>query len=151
MSWRILAITDVRLTPAELAAMSNIQGAEVTGADVLTNVIGEFRDTIEAAGTALGEAATVPDSVRMHVINRTRWLWLCEFPVLKAFQTADRSKLNDAAEKMLAALASRDVRVPPGDGSAGDQSPAPSFGTRGGTRETDPPEREFTKEKQDGI
>ena len=33
------------------------------------------------------------------VIARTRWLWLCEFPELKKFQTKERSELNDAAVK----------------------------------------------------
>jgi hypothetical protein len=119
-------------------------------ADQVDAVI-EFRDTIEASGTTVGDAGTVPDLVRLHVINRTRWLWLTEFPTLKALQTAERSKLNDAAEKMLADLSARDVMVPPGDGSEADQSPGPSFGTRGGTRTTDPRDRQFTPETQDGL
>jgi hypothetical protein len=152
MAWRSITISDVRLTPAEIAAMSNIQGAEITGEALLTNVIGEFRDTIAAAGTPLAvDVTVVPDLVRNHVINRARWLWLCEFPVLKAFQTADRSKLNDAAEKMLADISKRDVRVPPGDGSSADQSPSPSFGTRGGGDTNDPPARDFTKPTQEGL
>jgi hypothetical protein len=151
MAWRTISIDDVRLTPAEKAALQNIQDSTTVGAEVLTNVIGEFRDTIEAGGTTVGDAGTVPDLVRLHVINRTRWLWLTEFPTLKALQTAERSKLNDAAEKMLADLSARDVMVPPGDGSDADQSPGPAFGTRGGTRTTDPAEREFTRPNQDGI
>jgi hypothetical protein len=152
MSWRTLTIDSVRLTPTEKAAMQGIQDSTEVGAEKLTDTIGEFRDTIEAAGTTLDpDTTTVPDLVRNHVINRTRWLWLCEFPALKALQTAERSKLNDAAEKMLADLSSRDVKVPPGDGSEADQSPSPSFGTRGGPRATDPAERDFTKPQQDGI
>lgn len=151
MSWRTIAITDVRLTPAEKTAFESIQGSSTIGADVLTNVVGEFRDTIESAGTALGASGYVPDLVRNHVINRTRWLWLCEFPQLKALQTDARKVLNDAAEKMLADISRRDVKVPPGDGSSADQSPSPRFGTRGGSRATDPNERNFTAESQDGI
>lgn len=131
--------------------MQSIQQSEEIGASILTNVVGEFRDAIESAGTALGDSGTIPDLVRNHAINRTRWLWLCEFPAMKAFQTAERSKLNDAAEKLLTDILSRDVRPPAGDGSDADQSPSPSFGERGGTRATDPNERNFTPESQDGI
>jgi hypothetical protein len=69
-------------------------------------------------------------------------LWLCEFPQLKNLQTDGRSKLNEAAEQMLADLASRSVKVPPGDGSAADQTSAPSI-----TR----PCRDFTQAKQEGL
>ena len=152
MSWRTIDIAEVRLTPAEKAAFANIQNSESVGAEVLTNVVGEFRDTIAAAGTAISESTgTIPDQVRLHVINRTRWLWLCEFPALKNFQTDARKDLNTAAEKMLADISAGKVKVPPGDGSAVDQSPSPAFGTRGGSAANDPPEREFTKDKQEGI
>ena len=128
--------------------MEAIQGSNSIGAAIVTNVIGEFRDTIEAAGTALSSDATkLPALVRNHAINRTRWLWLCEFPQLKALQTEAREKLNTAAEKMLADISSRDVKVPPGDGSAADQSPSPAFGTRG---TNGLPHRNFTPDTQEG-
>jgi len=152
--WRPIDITEVRLTPAELAMMQSIQDSTTVGAEKLNSVVGEFLETIAAAGTALGAAGEIPDLVRMHVVNRTRWLWLCEFPALKSFQTEARSKLNDAAEKMLADISSRDVKIPNGDGSSAasaDQFPRPTFGTRGGTRDTDPPLRHFTSKSQNGI
>ena len=152
--WRPITIDEVRLTPAELAMMQTIQDSTTIGAEKLNSVVGEFLETIAAAGTALGPAGEIPDLSRMHVVTRTRWLWLCEFPSLKSFQTDARSKLNDAAEKMLADISSRAVKIPNGDGSSAasaDQSPSPSFGIRGGARITDPPLRHFTPDSQNGI
>lgn len=149
MAWRPISIDDVRLTPAEKSALANIQGAEVTGAELLASVVSEFRAAIQSRGGALGDAGTIDDLVRVHALNRARWLWLCEFPQLKLFQTEARSKLNDAAEKMLAAILAGDVTVPAGDGAG--PTPGPSFGTRGGRAANDPPLREFTRETQDGT
>ncbi len=87
--------------------MKAIQGSDTIGAEVLTSVVNEFRDAINGTGTPLGDAGTIPDLVRVHVINRTRWLWLCEFPSLKIFQTEARSKLNDAAQQMLTDITTR--------------------------------------------
>lgn len=129
--------------------MQNIQDSTTVGAAICTNVIGEFRDTIAAAGTALSLTDTeLPDIVRNHAVNRIRWLWLSEFPALKALQTDARKSLAEAAEKMLAQISSRDVKVPPGDGSAADQSPSPKFGTRGSDAV---PLRNFTDATQSGI
>lgn len=150
MAWRAITIAEVRLTPAESAMMQNIQGSTEVGAALLLKVVREFFSAIEAAGTAVGDADTVADQVNLHVVNRARWLWLCEFPQLKALQTADRKALNDAAEKMLADISAGKVKIAPGDGSSADQSPSPSFGTRGGPRASDPRERDFTREKQEG-
>lgn len=123
--------------------MQNIQGSTDTGAEILTNVVGEFRDTIAAAGTPLSSGTDeLPDLVRLHAINRCRWLWLCEFPALKSLQTEARKTLNDAAEKMLAQISSRDVKAPAGDGSEANQVAGPSFGER---------TRNFTQESQDGL
>lgn len=130
MPWRILTAEEIRLTPAEKATLQNIQGATNVCADLLTNVIGEFRDTIAAVGTALGAEGTVPDMLRPHVIHRTRWLWLTEFPQLKAMATPERSKLNDEASTMLNRIAAREIKVPPGDGSVIDQTVLPSVATR---------------------
>jgi hypothetical protein len=150
MSWNQVTDDAVRMQPAEIAMLNSIAGSTATRADILGNVIGEFRDTIAAAGTALGPEGTVPDLVRMHVINRTRWLWLCEYPQMKAFQTDGRKALNDAAEKALKDISTRDLKVPPGDGSPADQTASPSFGTRPRTQCPNPPARNFTSESQDG-
>jgi hypothetical protein len=151
MPWRNLSSNEVRLSPAEKAALQAIQGSDSICDEIVANVIGEFRDAISVRAIALGEEGTIPDLVRTHVINRVRWLWLCEYPQLKALQTEHRKSLNDSAEKALADIASGDLKVPPGDGTPADQTPSPSFGTRGGPRDTDPPNRNFTNETQDGI
>jgi len=141
--WQLISDSDVRITPAERTMLNAIQDSEGICATILGNVVGEFRDTIAAAGTPIGTEGTIPDLVRAHVINRTRWLWLCEFPQLKAFQTPERKALNDAAETALQKISTRDLKVPPGDGSAADQTPSPSFGTKC-------PPLQFTRRNQDG-
>ena len=130
MAWRSIDVSEVRLTPQELAALNAIAGSITVGAQKLANVVGEFRDTIVVVGTPLGADGTIPDRVREQVINRTRWLWLCEFPQLKNLQTEGRSKLNEAAEKMLADISTRTVKVPPGDGSSADQTLSPKISKR---------------------
>lgn len=130
--------------------LNSISGSPNVRADILNNVIGEFRDTIAAAGTPLGPPGTVPDLVRSHVANRARWLWLCEFPQMKAFQSKDRKDLNDAAVTALEKISTRALKVPPGDGSPADQTPSPSFGTRPTRTFPNPPDRNFSRGNQDG-
>lgn len=96
MPWQPIQIDDVRLTPTERAVMKNIQGDDM-GARILLNVVGEFIGAIRAGGYDIATDGSIPDIGREHVINRTRWLWLAEFPTLKNMQTDARSKLNDAA------------------------------------------------------
>src|SRR5258705_439396 len=118
MSWQQVSSDDVRLTPAEKATLDGIAGSSSVVAEKLGDVIGEFRDSISATGVIVStETGTVPDLVRIHVINRTCWLWLCEFPQLKSMQTKERAELNTAAEKMLANISSGAVKVPSGDGT----------------------------------
>lgn len=140
----------MRMMPAERTMLNNIAGSPGVCAEILGNVIGEFRDMIAAAGTPVGVEGTVPDLVRAHVINRVRWLWLCEYPQMKAFQTDGRKSLNDAAEKAMEKIATRDLKVPPGDGSAADQTSSPSFGSRPTKQFPNPPDRNFTRDNQDG-
>lgn len=93
--------------------MQNIQGSESLGADILTNVIREFVGAMQAGGYEVATDDTVPDLVRNHVINRTRWLWLVEFPQLKVLQTPEREKLNRAAEDALLKISARELNVEP--------------------------------------
>lgn len=130
MAWNTLTIDDVRFTPAERARLDAIAGSVTIGESVLANVVGEFRDAAEAVGTPLGDDGTVPDMVRMHVINRTRWLWLCEFPELKVMQTEMRKNQSLAAEKMLDRILAREIRLPAGDGSTPDATVLPSVYAR---------------------
>jgi len=44
--------------------LAAIAGSQTICAEILTTVVGEFRDTIAAAGTALGDEGTIPDLVR---------------------------------------------------------------------------------------
>lgn len=145
MAWRSIVIADVRLTPAELAAMSNIQGVEATGAALLLTVVREFVGAIRAGGNAFTDDDTIPDICRVHVVNRTRWLWLCEFPILKAFQTAERSKLNDAAVEFLNSVAAGKPKTEPPATPVDAQSAANAVEVS--TKST----RKFTRDKMEGL
>lgn len=127
-TWRTVAVGDVRLTPAEKTALSTMLASDY-GSAILTNVTGEFLDALAAVGTPLSSTAgAIPDMVREHVLNRTRWSWICELNAAgKAMQTAERKALNEAAEKMLADIYARKVTAPPGDGSSADQTAVPSI------------------------
>ena len=113
MSWRPITIDQVRFTPAELALMTNIQGSGDVGAQILQTVVGEFVEAIQQGGNQFANDGTIPDVVRPHVINRTRWLWLAEFPALKSMQTEWRKSLNEAAEKFRDAIAAGHPRIVP--------------------------------------
>jgi hypothetical protein len=117
MSWQQITIDNVRLSAQEKAAMQAIQGSGDVGTEVLATVVGEFRGCCQAGGFPVGEEGTVADSARVHVINRARWLWLCEFPKLAALQTKDRKDLNDAAEAYFQRVAQREQNVEPPDGA----------------------------------
>jgi len=113
MSWRPITIDQVRFTPAELALMTNIQGSGDVGAQILQTVVGEFVEAIQQGGNQFANDGTIPDVVRPHVINRTRWLWLCEFPALKSMQTPGRDKLNTDAVKFRDEIASGKPKIAP--------------------------------------
>jgi hypothetical protein len=80
------------------------------------------------------------------VINRTRWLWLCEFPQTQKFQTPERAKLNDEAVKFRDQVASGNPKiVPPANPVATDVSlvTMPSTGEK--------KSRRFTWRKEEGV
>ena len=93
--------------------MNNISGSTAVCAEILQTVIGEFMEAIQQGGNGFANDGTVPDVVRPHVINRTRWLWLTEFPQMKIAQTAERAKLNDDAVKFRDAIASGSPKIAP--------------------------------------
>lgn len=142
MPWRTISSSEVRLTPIEQAQLGAIQGSMTACDEILATVVGEFRDTIAAVGTTLGEDGTIPDMVRGAVIDRTRWLWLREFPQLKALQTDVRRDGNKAAEELLQAIATRERRVPPPDGYEQDTTVLPSIAER---------TRTFTRDTEEGL
>jgi hypothetical protein len=97
MSWNPITTANIRMQPAEQAVLNNLSGSTTVCAEILATVTGEFVEAIQQGGNPFAQDGTVPDVVRPHVIARTRWLWLCEFPEMKRFQTAERSRLNDEA------------------------------------------------------
>lgn len=111
MSWRALSIEQVRLSPEEKRAMQTIQRSEDIGAEILASVVREFVGTMQASGYPVATDDTIPDAVRIHVINRTRWLWLCEFPSLAQWQTEAREKLNTEAQEILRLISQRAFNV----------------------------------------
>ena len=113
VSWNPITTANIRLQPAEIATMNNISGSTAVCAEILQTVIGEFVEAVQQGGNQFAQDGTVPDVVRPHVVNRTRWLWLCEFPQLKIYQTAERKALNDAAEKFRDQVASGTPKIAP--------------------------------------
>jgi hypothetical protein len=117
MSWENITIDQVGLTPQEKAAFAAIQGATERGAELLALVVNELHECCQAGNYAVGDPGTVPAIARLHVLNRTRWLWLVDFPQLRSLQTKERSALNDAAEKFFTAVSQRDQNIPGPDGA----------------------------------
>jgi hypothetical protein len=113
MSWNNITTANIRMQPAEIAVMNNISGSTSACAEILTTVVGEFVEAIQQGGNQFAQDGTIPDTVRTHVINRTRWLWLCEFPQMKTLQTPDRSKLNDDAVKFRDMVAEGKPKIAP--------------------------------------
>jgi hypothetical protein len=113
MSWNNITTANIRMQPAEIAVMNNISGSTSVCAEILTTVVGEFVEAIQQGGNQFANDGTIPDVVRPHVINRTRWLWLCEFPQMQRFQTPERAKLNDEAVKFRGQMAGGNPKIAP--------------------------------------
>jgi hypothetical protein len=113
MSWNRITTADILLTPAEQAVLNNLAGSSTVCAGILSTVAGEFIEAIQQGGNQIVLDGSVPDAIRPHVIARTRWLWLCEFPELKKFQTQERADLNDAAVKYRDQIATGHPKLAP--------------------------------------
>lgn len=113
MSWRAITFANIRLSPAEKTAIESVQGSAVLGTEVLLGVVREFVGCCQAAGTAANTDDTIPDSARVHIENRTRWLVLTELVRLPALQTRDRKDLNTAAEEYFAGVRLGEIPVEP--------------------------------------
>jgi hypothetical protein len=113
VSWNTITTAQIRLQPTEQAVMDNISGSTALCAEILSTVVGEFIEAIQQGGNQFIQNGTVPDVVRPQVIARTRWLWLCEFPEMKKFQTKERSELNDAAVKFRDQIAVGHPKIAP--------------------------------------
>jgi hypothetical protein len=118
VSWNPITTANIRLQPAEQAVLNNISSSTTVCAEILATVVGEFIEAIQQGGNPFATDGTVPDVIRPHVIARTRWLWLCEFPELKKFQTKERSELNDSAVKYRDLIAAGHPRIAPPDNPA---------------------------------
>jgi len=147
VSWNTITTANIRMQPAEQTALNNISGASTALGEILNTVVGEFVEAIQQGGNQFATDGTIPDVVRPHVIARTRWLWLCEFPQLKALQTKDREKLNEDAVKFRDEIASGKPKIaPPTNPAASGVNPIvtmPSVGT--------PNLNNFTSCGEDGV
>lgn len=141
------------MTPGEIAALQNIQGATTELQAILTRVLNQARSQIKAGGNQVdqpppGAGATVPDSVAQDCIEITRWKWLCSFPALRAFKTAEREKAHDAAQKHLSGIAGQNpnrerVELPPNTDPTPAAVPQPFVGR--------PKPKIFGMRAEDGI
>lgn len=158
MSWSTITAAEVlqEFTPAEKATLDNIQASaqgESNLSGILTRTVNKFRGAIRAGGQTLSTTdGEIPDDVRDNVIAHARWTFLISFPQLKVMQTVERKEAFNEALKTLEALRQPgkfNVESPTDDTS--DPTVRPAFGTRGGSASNDPREREFTRDKQEGI
>lgn len=154
MDWQTFTDADVlkEFTPAERATLNNIQGATNGLPDICTDVIAEFRQAISDAGTDVSGAddGKIPAGFKAKAAALARWRWLISIPSAKSMQTPERKEAADKAEELINDIATGDRPVTAPDSETGGIA-GPSFGTRGGTATNDPPDREFTRDKQDGI
>lgn len=121
MSW--IAITDAEvldeITPAENAALRNIQGATDKLPRILARCVGKFRGAMLAANMALGDDGKVPESIADDVVAYARWRFLISVPQAKALQTEERKDAYKEAVAVLNKLRAGDMPVEsPEDGTA---------------------------------
>lgn len=139
-------------TPAERATLANIQGGADNLTPILERVVKEFRQAIADAGREVAaDTTTIPNGFLGQAIALARWRYLIALPQAKALQTPERKAAAEKAETLIEDIATgkRPVAPPDATSSTGGLT-APSFGTRGGSRTTDPRVREQTREQQDG-
>lgn len=109
--------------------MQNIQNSTDVGAEVLLTVVREFVAALKSARNDVADDDTIPDLIRTHVINRTRWLWLCEFPQLRSMQTKEREKLNDSAQEFLTKIIEEQLQVEPPEAAESDTPTTGNWGS----------------------
>lgn len=117
MAWIALTDADVldEITPAENAALKNIQGATEVLPRVVARVVAKFRGAIQSGGATLGPSGTLPDSVHDDAVAYARWRFLITLPQAKTLQTEERRLAYEEAVKMLEALRQREFSVEPDD------------------------------------
>lgn len=109
MPWRKITTADCKFTPGELQRLNNIQGGSAGLGRRLTDVVGEFIGAMNAAQYPTVADGSVPDQLRGHILARTTWLFLNDFPELKVMATDGRKAEAEKAEKMLEAIAKREA------------------------------------------
>lgn len=130
MAWINITDEDVidEITPAENAALRNIQGAVDKLPRILARVVKKFRGAIQAGGQTLGDDGTIPESVEDDVVAYARWRFLTSIPQAKAMQTEERKLAYTEAIKVLEALRDGELNVETAD----EEDPVPTGGTFGG-------------------
>ena len=147
MAWNVITTADIRIQPAEQATLNHISGSDTACAAILKMVIGEYIEAIQQGGNQFATDGTIPDVCRPHVMARTRWLWLCEFPEMRNFQTKERSELNADAVKFRDAVAGGKPKIaPPANPSPAGAVPIVTMPVTGQSKL-----REFRRWQEDGI
>jgi len=113
MSWNIITDNDVldEITPAENAALKNIQGVTDKLPRILARAIAKFRGAILAGGMTLGDDGKVPESIADDVVSFARWKFLTSIPQAKAMQTEERKLAYTEALKVLEKLRAGEFNV----------------------------------------
>lgn len=111
--WNAITTADVldEFTPAEQAALQNIQGATTNLANILAKSIKKVRGDCLRGGNRIGPEGTIPDSLAQHAIAYTRWRWLVSIPQAKAMQTLERKDLYTEAMTEFKLVAKGDPKV----------------------------------------
>ena len=107
MPWRTITADDCKFTPAEMAVLQNIQGGTDGLQTRLDDTVGEFIGALNAAGYPTVADGSVPDQLRGHILSRTQWQFLADFPMLKSMLTDARKDSAKAADDMLSAIMQR--------------------------------------------
>lgn len=155
--WSEVTTADVmqEFNEREITLINSVRGASVatgTAGDSLTGIlertVSRVRGAVFAGGTELGDAGTIPDSLKGDAIAIARWRFLVSIAQLKPLQTADRKEECERAEKRLERVESGDLKIQgPSGAGAGTSLAGPSFGgwvkgDRGG---------EFSRNNQEGL
>jgi hypothetical protein len=115
MSWSTIATAEVleQFTPQEQSALQSIQGSTSNLDDILAKVVNMVRGYILGGGNVLDAANTIPDQLRMEVVDIARWRWLNSFPQLKMLQTEGRQKAYEEAMKTVKEVGKKnsDIRI----------------------------------------
>jgi len=104
------SLTGPEKAAVSAAALASGQDDPVPG--ILADVIDEVRGYIAAnSQNRLGLTGTIPEKLRITVINRCRYEALTRMPVSKSILTEERVKANEAARMLLRDVAAGRFQV----------------------------------------